>query len=253
MEVTPIPAFRDNYIWLLQRGGHATVVDPGDAAPVRAALSARNLRLDTILITHHHDDHIGGVADLLQEFPATVYASRSGRYPFPHHGVGEGDTITLDHPHTRLQVMETPGHTLDHVAYYGADSLFCGDTLFSCGCGRVFEGTCQQLYHSLQRLASLPPVTKVYCAHEYTLDNLLFALKVDPDNINLEKRRNEVERLRSEGKPSLPSSIALELTTNPFLRCDSPAIQSAAKAQTGVTPTDSSAAFCTLRIMKNSF
>ncbi|HQR50210.1 MAG TPA: hydroxyacylglutathione hydrolase [Methylophilaceae bacterium] len=253
LEVIPIPAFRDNYIWLLRRKGHAVVVDPGDAAPVLALLAEQQLQLDAILVTHHHDDHIGGVTELVRTFPISVYAPRKGHYAFPHQPVGEGDCIDLTTLDICLQVLETPGHTLDHVAYYGANSLFCGDTLFSCGCGRLFEGSCEQLYASLQRLAALPLQTRVYCAHEYTLDNIRFALAVDPGNADLALRKRDVERCRADGRPSLPSSLALECATNPFLRCDSASVQSAAMATAPFEGNDPAAVFCAIRKLKNSF
>lgn len=252
-EVIPIPAFRDNYIWLLHRDGHAVVVDPGDATPVLAALHVQKLALDAILVTHHHDDHTGGVAQLLQAHPATAYAPRRERYAFPHHQVGEGDSIELGTLGIRLSVMETPGHTLGHIVYYGAKSLFCGDTLFGCGCGRLFEGSCQQLYHSLQRLASLPRETRVYCAHEYTRHNIRFARTLDPDNAELARRESEVERLLARGQPSLPSTIGMELATNPFLRCDTAAIHAAAVMQTGAKEADPVSVFCVIRKLRNSF
>lgn len=253
-EVHPIPAFRDNYIWLIHRDGHATVVDPGDAAPVIAELHARQLALDAILVTHHHDDHIGGIAALLQAYPATkVYAPHREHYTFPHLPVGEEDVVDLEALGLSLNVMETPGHTLGHVVYYGANSLFCGDTLFSCGCGRLFEGSCEQLYHSLQRLAELPPQTRVYCTHEYTRHNIRFARTLDPDNSRLEERAQEVERLTIAGRPTLPSTIGLELAINPFLRCHRPAIQSAAQAQAALTRSDEVSVFCAIRQLRNSF
>jgi hydroxyacylglutathione hydrolase len=253
LEVIPIPAFRDNYIWLLRRAGHAVVVDPGDAAPVLAVLAKLRLKLEAILVTHHHDDHIGGVTALARSFPAPVYAPRKGQYSFPHHAVSEGDFVALESLGIHLQVMETPGHTLDHVVYYGANSLFCGDTLFSCGCGRLFEGSCEQLYGSLQRLAALPPNTQVFCAHEYTAENIRFALELDPENTNLAQRKHEVERCLADGRPSLPSNMAQECATNPFLRCDSPAIQSAAMAMTSLEDNQPASVFCAIRKLKNSF
>lgn len=252
-EVIPVPAFRDNYIWLLHRDGHAVLVDPGDAVPALAVLHARRLRLDTILITHHHDDHIGGVAELLEATPAEVYAPRKENYNFPHHPVGESDKIRLPSLDLELQVMETPGHTLGHVVYYGANSLFCGDTLFSCGCGRLFEGSCRQLYHSLQRLATLPAGTRVYCTHEYTQHNIRFARSLDPENTQLALRAEEVDRLRAAGLPSLPSSIAQELATNPFLRCHTPAIRAAAMIRAQLENSDPESVFCAIRTLRNNY
>jgi hydroxyacylglutathione hydrolase len=252
-EVTPIPAFRDNYIWLLHRHGHAVLVDPGDAAPALSVLYAKHLELDAILITHHHDDHIGGVATLLESHPATVYAPPGDQYGFPYTPVGEGGHVSLAHLNLELQVMETPGHTADHVVYYGGDALFCGDTLFGCGCGRLFEGSCEQLYHSLQRLAALPSPTRVYCAHEYTRHNIDFALTLDPGNPDLLQRAQEVERQLGRGLPSLPSTIATELATNPFLRCGTPAIRAAAGKRAGMAESDPLSVFCTIRELRNTF
>ena len=215
-QVIPIPAFRDNYIWLLQREDHAVVVDPGDAAPVLAYLESHGLNLDAILVTHHHSDHIGGIDALLAQHAAKVYAPAQERYQFPHQAVREGDMVELPGLLTAFQVMETPGHTFGHAVYYGANHLFCGDTLFSCGCGRLFEGTCQQLYHSLQRLANLPGSTLVYCTHEYTVQNCRFALSVEPDNRALQARYQEAMALAAQNSPTLQSSIAQELATNTF-------------------------------------
>lgn len=223
------------------------MVDPGDATPVIAALKSRNLSLDGILITHHHSDHVDGVQQLLECYPATVYASAGENYAFPHRAVREGDRIAFPQLNLDLMVMETPGHTLGHVVYYGANSLFCGDTLFGCGCGRLFTGTCEQLYHSLQRLAALPPETRVYCTHEYTQHNIRFALTLEPDNPTLQVRAAETDRLRSKNLPTLPSTIALELETNPFLRCHTPALQTALEQHNPIS------AFCTARTLRNSF
>jgi hydroxyacylglutathione hydrolase len=252
-EVIPIPAFRDNYIWLLHHDGHAVAVDPGDAQPVLEVLYAKQLQLDAILITHHHADHIGGVAELLKTFPAKIYAPRKENYTFPHQAVGEGDHIRLERLDLDLTVLETPGHTLGHVAYYGANSLFCGDTLFSCGCGRLFEGSCQQLYQSLQRLAALPSETLVYCTHEYTRHNIRFARTLDPDNVDLARRAADVEQLLSQGQPSLPSTVGTELAINPFLRCHTATIRNAAMIQTGITDADPTSVFCAVRQLRNMF
>ena len=226
-EILPVSAFRDNYIWLLHNGQHATVVDPGDATPVMQALENHALVLDTILITHHHDDHVGGVSKLLEKWPATVYAPNHQSFRFAHVPVTDEMEISLPSLGTRFSVLTIPGHTLEHVAYYGANCIFCGDTLFGAGCGRLFEGTPAQMFDSLQRLAHLPADTQVYCGHEYTEHNLRFALSLEPDNLKLVSRLNETLRLRKQGLPTLPSTIGAELETNPFLRCGEKPLQRA--------------------------
>lgn len=249
LEISPIPAFKDNYIWLLRRGSHAVVVDPGDAAPVIEILSNLALTLDVILITHHHSDHIGGVTELLHRWPAKVYAPRREHYEFPHTPVEENDVVHLDTINLNLSVMEVPGHTLGHVAYYGANYLFCGDTLFGAGCGRLFEGTPVQMYKSLQRLAKLPKETAVYCTHEYTEHNLRFARTLDANNPALASRQTSTAVVRAANKPSLPSTIGLELETNPFLRCDTSAIQLAS----GTKSTNPLDIFAAIREMRNHY
>lgn len=250
LEISPIPAFTDNYIWLLARAGRAVVVDPGEAAPVLAALHCMRLALDAILITHHHHDHTGGVADLLKLYPAKVYAPRHGQYSFPHIGVAEGDLVQLTTLDLSLRVIELPGHTLDHIAYYGADCVFCGDTLFGGGCGRLFEGTPAQMYRSLHKLSALPANTAVYCAHEYTEHNLRFARLLEPDNAELAARQQQAATLRQRGKPTLPSSIALEISSNPFLRCHIPAIRQAAQLAGNA---DEIAVFAAIRELRNHY
>jgi hydroxyacylglutathione hydrolase len=226
IQIIPIPAFEDNYIWLLHNRLSALVVDPGDAAPVLETLNKIKLSLAYILITHHHADHVGGVDALINAFPKVqVFAPKNEQYTFIHTAVSEPDCITLpifnkNGLPLQFNVINVPGHTLDHIAYNSNDMLFCGDTLFSAGCGRLFEGTHLQMYHSLQKLAKLPKETLIYCTHEYTLKNVQFALTIEPNNIALQKRFLEVKTLREQQKPSLPSTLAIELATNPFLRCD---------------------------------
>lgn len=249
LEISPIPAFKDNYIWLLRYGSHAVVVDPGDAAPVLEALKSQALTLDAILITHHHSDHIGGVSDLLHHRQAKVYAPKRGNYVFPHIAVAESDIVDLDTIQLKLSVMEVPGHTLDHIAYYGVNYLFCGDTLFGAGCGRLFEGTPVQMYNSLQRLAKLPKETAVYCTHEYTEHNLRFARTLDADNPALLARQVAAANIRRTLKPTLPSSIGLELETNPFLRCNTSAIRLASQSKN----TNPIEVFAAIREMRNHY
>ncbi len=237
MHIQPLPAFDDNYIWLLrpQGDGPVTVVDPGDEVPVLEALERDRLSLGTILITHHHGDHVGGVADL-------VAASRA---------VGEGDLVGIPGLETPLRVLEVPGHTASHIAYLGAGALFCGDTLFAGGCGRVFDGTFVQLSDSLRRIASLPPETLIYCAHEYTLANLGFAKWVEPGSAALAGRAGEAQRLRAAGVPTVPSTLALELATNPFLRTGEPGVIAAAERACGKPLAGHAAVFAALRRWKD--
>ena len=251
-ELIPIPAFEDNYLWLLHGDGNeAVVVDPGDARPVLGTLDERSLALGAILVTHHHADHVGGILPLLERYPVPVYGPARESIPGITIPLGEGDQVSLCG--MRLEVLEVPGHTAGHIAYRGEGLLFCGDTLFSGGCGRLFEGTPEQMHQSLQRLAALDPATLVCCAHEYTEANLRFALAVEPDNPALQQRYREVGQLRSEGLPSLPSTIAIELQTNPFLRTHVPAVRSAAENHAGRRLTDEVEVFAVLRAWKDRF
>ncbi|MFL2840351.1 MAG: hydroxyacylglutathione hydrolase [Pseudohongiellaceae bacterium] len=225
LEIHPIKAFSDNYLWLFNEKGSskACIVDPGDADPVKAYLKKENLTLSAILLTHHHADHIGGVNELLNHYNVPVYGPRSAAIPLVTHTLHEGDTIIAGN--TSFTVLEIPGHTLDHIAYLtdegsnAVPSLFCGDTLFAGGCGRIFEGTPEMMYGSLQKLAALNPETQVYCAHEYTLNNLAFAEAVTPEDAELQQRIQQEKWKRSKDTPTIPTSIGLELKTNPFLRC----------------------------------
>ncbi len=217
--VTAIPAFTDNYIWLLTAGGAAcAVVDPGDAEPVLAVLAERGLELRYILLTHHHPDHTGGVDELLEKYAARVFAPADPRIPFVQQSCKEGDRIVLAELEVEFQVLEVPAHTRTHIAFYGENALFCGDTLFSIGCGRLFEGSPEDMQQSLDKLAALPATTRIYCAHEYTQSNCAFALEIEPENARLRARAAEVNRLRAADKSTLPSTLADELAANPFMR-----------------------------------
>jgi hydroxyacylglutathione hydrolase len=218
IEVEAIPVLRDNYVWALHDGRRAVLVDPGESRPILSWLEDRSISLSTILVTHHHADHVGGIPDLLARHPVPVFGPARGAVP--SRPVQDGERIELPGLGWTVTVLDTPGHTRDHVCYVGAGYLFCGDTLFSCGCGRLFEGTPAQMHASLSRLAALPGDTRVCCAHEYTLANIAFALEVEPDNGTLLARRAEALALRKAGRPTLPVSLATELASNPFLRCD---------------------------------
>jgi hydroxyacylglutathione hydrolase len=222
LHVVPLPALADNYIWLLHdHAGQAIVVDPGEAAPVEAALSARSLRLRAILLTHHHGDHVAGAAALCERHGAIVHAPHDERIGRVDRRVGDGDVVALEDPQARFEVIDVPGHTRSHVAYAGEGLLFCGDTLFSLGCGRLFEGTPAQMLASLDRLAALPGDLMVCCGHEYTEANGRFARQVDPANTALAARCAEAAEARAQGRPTVPVPLASELACNPFLRVDS--------------------------------
>ena len=255
LAIVPVPAFKDNYIWVLHNRQHAVVVDAGDDVPVLAYLEEHKLKLAASLCTHHHSDHVGGICELAQVYNVPVYGPQHEDIPCSSHTVGEGDMIEMPEPGIKLDVLEIPGHTRGHIAYLGAGDLFCGDTLFGCGCGRLFEGTATQLFHSLQRLANLPGETKVYCAHEYTEANIRFALACEPGNAQLKQRQEDCRALRAAGRPTLPSTIALEKATNPFLRCTMPEIIHNVEQQLGLKlpPDNEVAVFAALREWKNNF
>ena len=252
MHVVPSPALADNYIWLLyDDAGDAIVVDPGEAEPVETALTERGLRLRALLLTHHHNDHIGGVQALLARHPVPVYAPRDERIAEASVRVGDGDDVIIDRPTARFRVLEIPGHTRSHIAYVGEGLLLCGDTLFSLGCGRLFEGTPRQMLASLDRLADLPGDIKVCCAHEYTLSNGRFAQTVEPENPALARRLEEVRILRERKEPTLPVTLTTERATNPFLRVDCDDV--AAWCTRHGAASDRVSRFATLRAAKDEF
>lgn len=255
LRLIPIPAFADNYLWLLHDGQRALVVDPGDAAPVMRALAENALHLDSILVTHHHADHTGGVDALRNATGARVYGPARESIPVPYEPLREGDTVGTLGLH--FQVLDVPGHTAGHIAFYtpevnGKPLLFCGDTLFSGGCGRLFEGSPAQMLASLDKLAALPGQTCVCCTHEYTLGNLRFALAVEPDNAELKAYHEECVRLRDAGRPTLPTSIARERLINPFLRTRQAAVRAAAHHFDPAVHDDISI-FAAIRQWKNQF
>ncbi|MCO8322707.1 hydroxyacylglutathione hydrolase [Burkholderia cenocepacia] len=294
LEYVPVPAFEDNYIWLVSDGRDAIAVDPGEAAPVRRVLAERGWRLTAILLTHHHADHVDGVDALLHSQPAdtplTVYGPAAEAIDVVTRPLSGGDRVTLDAPAVAFDVLDVPGHTRGHIAYFqaagqgaagqgaasqgaagqgaasqGAASqgaaghgnavphVFCGDTLFSCGCGRLFEGTPAQMLASLDALAALPDDTRVHCAHEYTLSNIRFALACEPGNAALAAWRDDAQALRARGVPTLPTTIAHERAVNPFMRADSAAIHATLEAELHETVTDRLAAFTLMREWKNRF
>lgn len=232
LDITPIPAFADNYIWMIRNpdSRHVAFVDPGEAQRVIQKVEMEHLFPVAILITHHHGDHIGGVRELVERFPGIkVYGPANESITAITHKLREGDSVELSELNARFQVLDVPGHTRGHIAYYGHDVLFCGDTLFACGCGRLFEGTPVQMENSLSKIAALPANTLIYCAHEYTLDNIGFARWVEPENEDL-LLRDEMDMARQEkGVPTVPSTLDQELKTNPFLRYKVPGVKQAAE------------------------
>jgi len=251
--IIPIPAFADNYIWSLREGGHVAVVDPGDAAPVIAYLDREHLDLCAILATHHHGDHVGGIADLVARWQVPVYGPAHELIPRRTQALGEGDSIVVPRLGLALSVHDIPGHTSGHIAFVGGGKLFCGDTLFAAGCGRLFEGTPSQMLASLDKLAALPPATEVYCGHEYTMSNLRFAAAVEPASAAVQQRQDREQAKRTQGLPTLPSMISEELVTNPFLRVREPVVRAAVERHAGRALDSAVAVFAELRAWKNSF
>lgn len=255
LNIETLLAFSDNYIWLIHDELETWVVDPGDAQVVIAALERIDRPLTGILLTHHHFDHVGGVEDLVHIYKPRVIAPHNPAIQHVDQRVGQGDSVTA--AGLRFTVMEVPGHTLDHIAYFTSDHqpplLFCGDTLFAGGCGRIFEGTPGMMHQSLQQLTRLPVDTRVYCAHEYTLANLSFATAVEPGNTALQQRVEHDQGARQQQRPTVPSSLSIELDTNPFLRCTERAVVDAAEQRAGTPLHDVDAVFAEIREWKNNF
>lgn len=260
LNIIPVPAFNDNYLWLFHADAStsACIVDPGDARPVLKALDAHGLDLEAILITHHHADHIGGVNELLKAKQVPVYGPKSSKIPQVTNVLEQGDRIEVLGVH--FDILEIPGHTLDHIAYYAAAPvddghplLFCGDTLFAGGCGRVFEGTHEMMYDSLCKLSTLAPDTRVYCAHEYTLANLKFALAVTPDHKDLNQRFNSEQEKRRLNEPTVPTTIQRELSTNPFLRCQDKDLRESAQSHAHRRLEKPAQVFGVIREWKDNF
>ena len=256
LHVTPVKAFSDNYIWLLRGAADpkkVAVVDPGDAAPVQRFLRENQLHLAAILITHHHADHVGGVETLVQEHRAPVFGPASETIPGNPQRLKGGDRIDVPGLGLQFSVLDIPGHTAGHIAYVGHGAVFCGDTLFSAGCGRLFEGTAEQMTASLSKLSALDPNTLVYCGHEYTVSNLRFAKTVEPGNPDIAAHMQRCLGKRERDEPTVPSTLALEHSVNPFLRCASDTVKQAAEAHTGHALDSNVAVFAAIRAWKDGF
>ena len=254
IELTPLPAFSDNYIWLLtDRAGHAAVVDPGDAAPVEQALMAKRLKLGAVLVTHHHRDHMGGAEELARHHGCPVFGPAREALEVVDVPLLEAQEVELPGLRARLRVLEIPGHTAGHIAFTGHGILFSGDTLFSAGCGRLFEGTPAQMHGSLAKLAALPPSTRVCCGHEYTVDNLRFAATVEPESRAIRDYATECGARRARGEATLPSTLAVEMQVNPFLRCADPAVIASASRHAGWSLTNPVEVFAVIREWKDGF
>ena len=255
--IIPVPAFTDNYVWVLREGAQAAVVDPGDAQPVLDYVQREGLSIRAIFATHHHRDHVGGAAELANRYGAPVYGPAHEKIAARTHPLVEGDVADSHCIEETFRVLDIPGHTAGHIAFFGhvdgAPAVFCGDTLFAAGCGRLFEGTAAQMWASLSKLAALPPPTRVYCGHEYTLANLRFAAAVEPANAAIDRRSARERAKRSAGVPTVPSTMADELETNPFLRAGDPVVRDAAQRQAGRELARDVDVFAALREWKNGF
>ncbi|MGH8537490.1 MAG: hydroxyacylglutathione hydrolase [Gammaproteobacteria bacterium] len=253
VDVFPVAALKDNYIWFIRNGDIVVVVDPSDAVPVDQTLAAQGLKLTAILVTHHHWDHVNGIESLVERYRVPVYGPKLETIPQCRHGVIDGDTIEFPDLDLSFKVLGVPGHTSGAVAYFGAESLFSGDTLFTAGCGRLFEGTAEQMYTSLTKLMSLPPQTRLYCGHEYTRANLAFARAVEPDNGAIAARIRETAARRAQGLPTVPSTLELERQTNPFVRCSAPEVKRAAERQARRPLCSDTEIFAALRQWKDIY
>ncbi|NEZ05075.1 hydroxyacylglutathione hydrolase [Wenzhouxiangella sp. XN201] len=253
LSIDAIPTLETNYVWALHDGRHALLVDPGEAGPPLAWLAENELQLAALLITHHHWDHTDGIDDIIARHPVPVYGPDDLRIPQVDHPLREGDHVEIDSPRSRFEILSVPGHTSIHLAYFGHRLVLCGDTLFSAGCGRLFEGTPEQMLASLDKLADLPGDTRVFCAHEYTVANCRFALAVEPDNQDLKERLHEVETLRENGKITLPSNIGAERRFNPFLRAREPGVIKAVQEHDPGCGTEPVEIFAALRRWKDNF
>jgi len=255
LTIIPIPAFDDNYIWIIHQQGNnnCVVVDPGDEEPVIDFLREQNLHLEAILITHHHYDHTAGIGPLVKKTAATVYGPANEAIPGVQFPLDESMQFELEQSALCFKVIDVPGHTRGHIAYLIDNTLFSGDSLFAAGCGRLFEGTADQMNQSLNKLSQLPDTTKVYCAHEYTEANLNFALAVEPDNNDILNRLHQIKQDRDNNMSTIPTTIALEKRTNPFLRCHLKSLEKSAKSYSGEQPCSENETFATIRQWKDSF
>ena len=252
IQIQAIKAFTDNYIWAVHDDRHCVIVDPGEAAGVLSFLERRELSLCALLLTHHHHDHIGGVDEIRARRPAPAWGPDDSRMPREVHSVAEGDTVPIRELDLVFEVIETPAHTTSHIAFYGGEMLFCGDTLFSVGCGRLFEGTPEQMQESIDKLAALPDATRIYCGHEYTQANCNFARRVEPENPVLAERCDEVADLRRQGRMTLPSNIGSEKAVNPFMRTRQTAIMRAARQREPECADSPAGVFGVIRRWKDS-
>ncbi len=253
LKITALPALKDNYIWLLRNKGsrHVVIVDPGDARPVQEAMATNNLEPAAILITHCHYDHVDGIAGLVAEYDIPVYGPANEFVPALTHPVAEGIHLHLDAIAADFRVLDIPGHTAGHIGFYGHGLLFCGDTLFTAGCGKIFDGTAKQLFHSLEKIAALPDETLIYCAHEYTEENLLFARMVEPENSAIVQRLEKTRQLRSMGAATVPSTLAEEKLTNPFLRCNTKDVVNSTECFAGHALNSTEEIFSALRYWRD--